>query len=153
MGNSNVREVEDLLIKYLKKLDLQEYDKIKIIISEIKANIQMHVAESDDSCKGYISAYHDVTNEKIIISIANNIRGIKDTLELKKMVFNNELDAINWCLKKRNSTRKEEEVGGLGLYLLRKYLAEIGGSMSIISGNTYVYFKNQLYNLKSENDF
>lgn len=153
VGNSNLHEVESLLIKDLKILDLQEYDKIKIIISEIKANIQMHVADEETGCKGYISAYHDVANEKIIVSIANNIRSIKETLALKKMLFSDELAAISWCLKKKNSTRKEEETGGLGLYLLRKYLSEIGGEMSIISGNTYVSLKRQLYNLKDENDF
>ena len=36
------------------------------------------------------------------------------------MIFKSDFEALIWALKKTNTTRNEDESGGLGLYLLRK---------------------------------
>ena len=88
----------------------------------------------------------------LAVSVANTDYSIAKQLEIKKgMVFADDLSALEWTLKKSNSTRDDKEAGGLGLYLLRKYIYELGGSAIILSGNSYIELDNRCFEPKAEN--
>ncbi|WP_310603356.1 hypothetical protein [Anaerosporobacter sp.] len=148
INDSNSRQIEDLLIKHLKGLNIKGYKWIKIILSELIANIKMHTQLNEGTIAGYI----DETEKMLMFSIVNYDITIKDNIQQKNgYIFDNDFDAIIWALKKTNTTRLGEEPGGLGLYLLRKYIAELAGDFSIISGKYYLEFNNKSYNEKDEN--
>jgi hypothetical protein len=46
-------------------------------------------------------------------------------------------ETINWAMKLKNSTRPDDEVGGLGLHILREFLKLNEGTLQIISGAGY----------------
>lgn len=150
-GNPNTKEVEDVLTKFLFELDLYEQDKISIIISELIANIKMHIINKNIPCKGFMSSSVVGKNNSLYITIANNGRSIQNVLLDNNMEFNSDLDAVYWTLKKTNSTRKDDETGGLGLYLVRKYISELGGDIIICSGGVIMSLKNGGYLLDDEN--
>lgn len=135
IGDSNLRETEDILLKYLKRLNLFHYEIIKTIMSELFANIKMHTK----NYSGFISADVIKQNNHIVFSIVNGDYSLPYQLELERnMVFETDLNAILWALKKSNSTRKDNESGGLGLYLLRKYIHQIQGEIIICSGHCFL---------------
>lgn len=137
IGQNNARETEDLLLKYLKRINLRDYDLVKIIISELIANIKMHT----DTKKGYVAGHISSREKELRVSIANGEYSIAEQLKIKaNMVFEDDKSAVLWSLKKTNSTRNEKESGGLGLYLLRKYIYALKGAVSILSGRCYLKF-------------
>ena len=139
VGNINTREAEDVLLKYLRNIDLKNYGIIKTLLSELIANIKMHVQRVENTTKGYLAATYIKETNYIAISIVNSCRTILTTLKDKNYEFNSNEDAIIWALKKSNSTRDDEESGGIGLYLLRKYITKLkGGSNHHIRGLLYV---------------
>lgn len=141
-GNPNTKEVEDVLTKFLFELDLCEQDKISIIISELIANIKMHVINRKINCKGFMSSTVIRKNSSLYITIVNNGRSIRNILIDNGIIFNTDIDAIYWILKKTNSTRRYDETGGLGLYLVRKYISELGGDIIICSGSEIISLEN-----------
>ncbi len=150
IGNSNNKEIEDLLTKFLYDLNLKDGSKIQILISELIANIKMHVLNSI-YCKGFMSSYVSEKEMDLYITIVNSGKSIKNILKDNSMEFNSDKEAIFWTLKKTNSTRKDDESGGLGLYLLRKYINELSGDVTICSGNVYMFLAGGGYNFKDEN--
>lgn len=148
VGYRNARETEDVIIKYLKSLKLKEYAKIKILISEMIANIKMHTLYHE----GVIASDYLAEFNQIVFSIANYDYSIRNQLLCRrKLEFSSDLEAIIWCLRKSNSSRNDEESGGLGLYLLRKYISELSGKVSILSGSCYVEFDGSCYDKHDEN--
>ena len=148
ISTKNIRETEDVLLKYLKKLELEKYDIIKTLISEIFANIKMHT----ENKVGYITGQYCKEENVIIVSIANADYSIARQLEMKRgMIFEDDASALLWTLKKSNSTRDELETGGLGLYLLRKYIYQLEGSAAILSGKCYLEFDGECFNPNAEN--
>lgn len=148
IGIYNNRETEDVLVKYLKEINLKEYDVVKILISELFANIKMHT----ETKEGFFAAYISKRNNELIISVSNTDITIRQKLyKARQIEFNNDIEAITWALKKSNSTRDDDESGGLGLYLLRKYVAQINGRCMIISGSGFVEFDSGSYNKEQEN--
>lgn len=148
VGIKNLRETEDLLLKYLKCLNLREYVIIKTLISEIIANVKMHTIYRE----GMISGSFSKTENRIILSIANYDFSIPNQIKYKmKAEFSSDYDAIIWSLKKANSTRNSDESGGLGLYLLRKYISQLKGKASILSGDCYLEIGEESYNVLDEN--
>lgn len=148
VGNYNIRETEDLLVKYLKSLHLKQYNIIKTLISEMIANVKMHTIYREGMIAGYLSERRNC----IILSIANYDYSIPRQIECRsKMIFESDFEAIMWSLKKSNSTRDRQETGGLGLYLLRKYITQLGGKASIMSGNCYMEMDEECYDSEDEN--
>lgn len=77
------------------------------------------------------------------ITFANHIR------QVNKMEFENDYEAILWALKKNSTTRQDS--GGIGLYFLRKYISDMNGKFSVLSGNSYVECDKMCYNEENEN--
>lgn len=145
IGNSNRREVEDLILKFLKNTDIQNQNELKIMISEITANINMHVYRENSECKGYFSGAISKQKDEISISIINNGGSIRELLHRKKLDFENDESAILWALRKSNSTREKEETGGLGLYLIRKYTKQLDAEVTILSGECCMMIDRNCY--------
>ncbi|BDC01930.1 MAG: hypothetical protein E7K00_04865 [Clostridium perfringens] len=123
-----------LLIGGLKEFNLLYYSDIKILLSEFIANIFMHATDREGSISGYIT-----DKDEILISVCNMGKTIRQNIEeINKYKFLTDREAIVWALKKTNTTRKNEESGGLGLYLLRKYIFKIHAEAIIISGKSLV---------------
>jgi hypothetical protein len=121
--------------------------KIKKVLSEIIANVKMHASPKETAICGY---FKENSNE-IYLSICNMGLTIKQNIENKtEYIFENDLEAIEWAMKKRNTTRTD--TGGLGLYLIRKYIKEIQGEISIISGKGSIIDKrdNSIYSIINE---
>ena len=152
VGNRNVREEEDLLIKFLKRMNLKEYNRIKTMISELLANIKMHVQMDNQKCRGYIASCCKKEERKLYISVVNNVKSIKDSLQDNNISFKTDCEAVLWSLKKTNSTRKSNETGGIGLYLLRKYISILNGEIFIVSGKAYIHMDERCYSQKSEDE-
>lgn len=149
VGEHNIREKEDILLKYLKELDLKHYDLVKILISEIFANVKMHTSKKES----YISGSYYPNNNEIVVSIGNEEYSIaKQLREKRSMIFSDDISAILWTLRKSNSTRNDTETGGLGLYLLRKYIHQLNGKFSILSGTCYLEFEGEDYDEDNENN-
>lgn len=145
---ANSREKEDVLLKYLKRIELENYNIVKTLISEIFANIEMHT----ENKIGCISGHFLEEKNTIIVSIANTGYSIAKQLENKRgMIFEDDFSALMWSLKKNNSTRNSGELGGLGLYLLRKYLYELKGQASIITGKCYLELDDKCFRIDNEN--
>lgn len=147
IGNPNNKEVEDLLTKYLMESNIKDYSKIQILLSELIANIRMHVVFHSSKCIGYMCSHVDVKSQyqKLYVTIVNNAKSIKEILADNQMEFSNDEDAIRWVLKKTNSTRRDDESGGLGLYLLRKYTYELKGTIIICSGSYIITMDGSCY--------
>lgn len=146
IGSRNLEEEEQLLLRDLKELELNEYAKIRTIISELMANLKMHTIYLD----GYFAGYHDYKNHQILFSVVNyDITFANHIRQANKMEFASDYEAIMWALKKNNTTRQDS--GGIGLYFLRKYISDMNGKFSILSGNSYVECDKLCYNEKNEN--
>lgn len=61
IGSRSLLQEEQLLLRDLKQLELNEYAKIRTIISELMANLKMHTICLD----GYFAGYHDYKNHQI----------------------------------------------------------------------------------------
>lgn len=149
VGTGYESEVEKLLLDDLKSLNLFEFSKVKILLSELIANLKMHTQD------GYVffSGYHNYKKNTLVFTIANYGITISDRIkQVRHMEFLDDYSAILWALKKNNSTRLEDESGGLGLYLLRKYVNELNGEFVIISGNSYLEFDRMSFNIENDND-
>lgn len=127
-------DIDILLIRRLNEFNLLYYADIKILLSEFIANIFMHTNDKEGAMSGYIT-----DKEEILISVCNMGRTIKQNIEnVNKYTFLSDREAIIWALKKTNTTRNDKESGGLGLYLLRKYIFKINAEAIIISGKSFV---------------
>lgn len=149
LGNRNIKSEEELLLNDLKTLQLHDYYKVRIIISELIANLKMHTIYQE----GTISGYHDYKNNTIIFTIVNyDITIAKRGKITKNMEFQNDYEAFLWALRKNNTTRQANESGGIGLFLLRKYINHINGKFMILSGEYCLECTSECYNPEDENN-
>lgn len=137
---------EDYYLSFLNEelssYNLKEEQKIKLLLSELFTNIKMH---SNSKIGSVMVSAH---SEKIVFCITNIDITIKENITRKKEFLLDE-EAIIWALKKGKSTRKKVS-GGLGFYYLRKFLAELGGRFTIVSGNARLQFDREFFNPKDE---
>lgn len=148
IGNRYPNESNRLLLNDLKLLNLKEYEKIKILLSELFANLKMHTLYQE----GIYAGFHNYKENTLIFSVVNyDVTIAKQILQKRKIEFEDDFNAIVWALRKHNSTRYHEESGGLGLYLLRKYIHQLDGEIIIISGNCYLEFDKSCYLDSDEN--
>lgn len=149
IGNRHKRKEEQLLLSDLKELQLSEYEKVKILLSELIANLKMHTIYKDGSYAGY----HELNRGMFIFSIVNYDITIANKIrQARNIEFLDDYAAIQWALRKNNSTRVPEETGGLGLYLLRKYISQLRGKFYIVSGNCFVEYDERCYRKDFENE-
>lgn len=142
--------IEDYLNITFKEIGLKNYSKLKILISEMSANIKMHAEPSE----GSICSYVHLKDKNLYISICNFGMTIKQRVEkTNEYNFIDDGSAIVWALKRHNTTRKEETSGGLGLYLLRKYTSYIDGQADIVSGKCMINLEEDFYRELNENEF
>jgi hypothetical protein len=130
--------VNKYLNKDLLSLNLRFEKKIKKVLSELIANVKMHTFPKEAAVCGY---YNKLNNE-ICISVCNIGMTIRQNIELKtKYEFNDDNEALEWAIKRRNTTRVEKDIGGLGLHFIRKYMKQSKGELSIISGKGMILDK------------
>ena len=129
-------------------LNFNKKDTVRAI-SEMFANVKMHTNSKEVVTCGY----YDKDKKEMYFSISNHGITMSKTIERKNgYIFEEEIEAIEWAVKKSSSTRHHNETGGLGLYSTREFIRSIGGEMWIISGRGYWHDKyNNLekYELKS----
>ena len=146
IGKSYKDDTENIQTKYIKNLKLVENERVKLLISELIANINMHTKQHS----GIISAYNK-RNTELVITITNSdvtiAENINKHLPLK---LKSDYEAIMWALKKTNSTDNSNRSGGLGLYLLRKLINLLNGRFSILSGKCYLLFDGSSYDETDE---
>lgn len=112
----------------------------------------MHVINNNVDCKGFMCSAVTPDNKDLYITIINNGKSIRNILKDNRMEFTSDVDAIIWALRKSNSTRKDDEAGGLGLYLLRKYISELNGDITICSGYEIILLENGGYLFEDEDN-
>lgn len=140
---------KDILYKNILELNLKYYKEVKILISEFIANINMHTKLKECAISGYL----DINNKYLIFSICNMGKTIRQNIkESGSLEFESDTESIIWALKKTNTTRNYDESGGLGLYLLRKYLYEINGIGHIVSGRSIIELEADFYNVNDVNN-
>ncbi|MEE1257033.1 MAG: hypothetical protein UHN47_11025 [Lachnospiraceae bacterium] len=148
IGNRYPNESNRLLLDDLKMLNLKEYGKVKILLSELFANLKMHTLYQE----GVYAGFHNYKENTLVFSVVNyDITIANQILRKRSIEFEDDFNAVVWALRKHNSTRYHEEAGGLGLYLLRKYINHLEGRIIIISGKCYLEFDKSCYNESNEN--
>lgn len=144
------KQVEELLIDKFRELNLKSYRELKVILSEMTANIYMHAKPSEGSICSYINS----KDNKLYISICNFGKTIKQNIcDQSEYDFNTDGQAILWALRKLNTTRKGYTSGGLGLYLLRKHISNLDGEIEIVSGKSMIKLKENMYSENDVNNF
>ncbi|WP_294129357.1 ATP-binding protein [uncultured Clostridium sp.] len=130
------------LLKFNKK------DTVRAI-SEMFANVKMHTNSKEVVTCGY----YDKDKKEMYFTISNHGITMSKTIERKiGYVFEKEIEAIEWAVKKSSSTRHNDETGGLGLYSTKEFINSINGEMWIVSGRGYWHNKEnniEKYELKS----
>lgn len=148
IGIRYTNENESLLLDDLQQLHLKDYDIIKTLLSELIANIKMHTIYREGTFCGYCNRKKNI----VLFTIVNYDITIAKRLEqIRQMEFESDFDSIIWALKRTNTTRNDTESGGIGLYLLRKYIHKLNGKFIIISGSCYAEFDNRCYYPENEN--
>ena len=134
---------QDIFIKYVKenvmpKIRLQVDTKVAkgfiTSLGEIFINVKFH-ADSKEviTCGQY---YH--THKKVCFTIVDIGKTIGDNV--KRKLGNPYLDdseAIDWATQYGNTTKENDEFGGIGLHIISEFLEKNGGIFQIISGNGY----------------
>ncbi len=113
-----------------------EYDLKSLVrvISEMFINVKMHTKSREVMTCGYYLP----EKKMLYFSISNHGITIRKNIELKnRYIFNTDIEAINWAVKKNSSTRIPDEVGGLGLYTSREFVNKYNGAFYIASGRGY----------------
>ena len=129
------RYMEYNVLNYLKDKNIEINNKeFMRIMVEIFVNVKMHTKSKEVTTCGY----YDENNNDMYFTISNHGMTIKHNIEEKnKYVFDEYIGAIEWAVKKSNSTRKKNTPGGLGLYISRNFVKDNQGSIKIISGKGY----------------
>lgn len=129
------RYLEKNVLNYLKSKEIEINTKefIRIMV-EIFVNVKMHTNSKEVTTCGY----YDENNKEMYFTISNHGMTIRHNIEERnEYIFNTYIDAIQWAVKRSNSTRKKNTPGGLGLFISRNFIAENGGSIKIVSGKGY----------------
>ena len=129
------RYLEKNVLTYLqyKNIEINTKEFMRIMV-EIFINVKMHTISKEVTTCGY----YDEDNEDMYFTISNHGITIKHNIEERnKYVFEDYIDAIQWAVKKSNSTREKNTPGGLGLFISRNFIKNNGGSIKIVSGKGY----------------
>lgn len=121
------------------KFDIDQKALLRVI-SEMFINVKMHT-----KAKEVITCGHYLPKKKeLYFTISNHGITIKKNIEEKNgYIFNNDIEAINWAVKKSSSTRQRDESGGLGFYIARDFINKNKGSLYIISGRGFRKEENE----------
>lgn len=129
------RYLEKNVLAYFKykNIEINTKEFIRIMV-EIFINVKMHTNSKEVTTCGY----YDEDNKDMYFTISNHGMTIKHNIEERnKYVFKYYIDAIQWAVKKSNSTRKKNTPGGLGFFISRNFIKDNGGSIKIVSGKGY----------------
>ncbi len=129
-------------INYIKKgllvhLENSENNDLLTNLTEIFLNIGMHSSNSEFV---FISGTNAYKENALYFSITNIGETIKECISNAfKITKYDSINAINWAAVKGNTTRKDEESGGLGIPLLIDFALEHEGYVEIVSDDGYWY--------------
>lgn len=142
------RYLEKNVLAYLKNknIEINAKEFIRIMV-EIFVNVKMHTNSKEVTTCGY----YDEDNREMYFTISNHGMTIKHNIEERnEYVFNSYIDAIQWAVKRSNSTRQKNTPGGLGFYISRNFIKDNGGSIKIVSGKGYWEESNGVINASKE---
>lgn len=111
--------------------------RFKDSILEIFMNAAMH---SETSLGIFTCGQFFPTQQRLDFCIADAGIGIRKKIRKELNVSMNSDKAILWALKEGNTTRTGDVPGGLGLKLLREFVALNGGRIQIVSDRGYWEF-------------
>lgn len=111
--------------------------EVSMSIIELFSNAVSH---SDSACGMFCAGQFFPKYQKLDITIADIGVGIHHNVEkhLKSNIDQDE--AIKWAMQRLNSTR--EDIGGLGLHLLKELITLTKGKLEIVSNRGYYYIIN-----------
>ncbi|WP_270599527.1 hypothetical protein [Clostridium baratii] len=108
--------------------------ELRLNLEEIFQNARIH-GKCDNI---HVCGQYFFKNQKVMFTIVDLgktiVQNYKDYFDDKQIKADK---AIDWVTKDGNSTKNDDETGGIGLYQLRQFLKENGGTMQIISSNGY----------------
>lgn len=111
------------------------------VLKEVSKNVielfDNSVSHSQSACGMFCAGQLFTKYHKLDITIVDMGVGIhhKVASHLKKEISADE--AIRWAMKRLNSTR--DDIGGLGLHLLKELITLTKGKLEIVSNNGYYY--------------
>lgn len=125
------------------KLDIKNNKAVRELVRcilEIYKNAYTH----GESFCVYICGHYFPETKSLILSISNLGETFKSNYKKNNYEFSNNVEAIGFSLKKANTSRKENETGGLGLKYVYDFIDKTNGELSIFSGDgLYVFNKNK----------
>lgn len=125
----------DELDRFLNNNEFKYYTKPLVrAISEMFVNVKMHTSSN----KVMTCGYYLPEKKELYFTISNHGITIRKNIEIiNNYIFDTDIDAINWAVKRSMSTRKYGESGGLGFYTSREFISKYNGVLYIISGRGY----------------
>lgn len=103
-------------------------------LNEVFVNVGQH-AQSNSV---YTCGQYYYKNKKVAFTIVDlgktipsNIKPILQSYDI------NDASAINWATKYGNTSRKDDSVGGIGLYIIDEFLKDNNGVFQIVSGSGF----------------
>lgn len=166
-GINEIEDQEHITISYMEflpeeRISFSEYIKNEFLPSlttvlknEFKQEFRISIEELFQNCrlhgecdKIFTCGHFFVNENKIYFTISNIGISIKENVNKHLDDYSiNSIDAIVWATKEGNTTRKEKNIGGIGLHNLIKFLDDTNGKIQIVS-NDGVYErenKQELY--------
>lgn len=133
---------EDLFAEYISNeliknkrmpiLDEALSEKIRESILEVFMNVNQHTPAKFVSTCGQIFPKKNV----LIFSIGNLTSSFFDVIS-SKYPEKDSIECIEWALEYSNTTKSEDEMGGIGLHTLRHFIMNNEGILQIISDTGY----------------
>ena len=103
-------------------------------IDELFANSSLHSQTQRQICVG---GQFFPRIENLCFVIADGGRGIDGAYSAKFGAAIRSADAIEWAMQPGNTTRQGDVPGGLGLKLIRSFVEQNGGRLTIVSNDGY----------------
>ena len=107
-------------------------DKIRSSLLELFCNIEEH---SNNNYKCFTCGQYYPIDGSFVFSVVDLGEGFLKNVKKKEPRINDSHSAINWAIKKNNTSKTT--LGGLGLYYLDKFIVENNGDLHIITDNTF----------------
>ena len=113
--------------------------KFKQSLFELFKNAELHA--SSKSGIFVCGQYYHLT-KKLSFTLSDAGVGIHNNVHkfLKKEI--SDIDSIKWALEEGNSTRENDQPGGIGLKLIKNFMKLNGGKVLIVSGLGYYEFND-----------
>lgn len=122
-------------------------DKVlKQVTSSIIELFSNSVSHSNSACGMFCAGQFFPKTKRLDITIVDIGVGIHSNVEAHLGYEITQDKAIQWAMQRLNSTR--EDIGGLGLHLLKELITLTKGKLEIISNTGYYYIKNGEEGLK-----